>query len=162
MSDPLRRLGRMIHGLAARCVLRLASDGARMQTAQVGLLADETADGVERFQNYGFTSVPQPGAEGVCLFIGGDRGHGVIIAMDDRRYRLTGLQGGEVALYTDEGDSIVLKRGNEIHITTTVLRTSATVIAQGDVVAGGVSLMHHTHPGVEPGGGSTGQPNGGA
>lgn len=187
MSDPLRRLGRMIHGLAARCVLRLAVDGAKMQTAQVGLLADETADGVERFQNYGMTSVPLPGAEGVCLFLGGDRGHGVIIAMDDRRYRLAGLQGGEVALYTDEGDTLVFRRGRLVELTTDVFRVrastkveyitpsfsmtspagggvSATIQgglrATGDVVGEGVSLAHHTHPGDS--GGTTGQPNGGA
>lgn len=121
MSDPIRALRRMIHGLAARCVLRLASDGLKMQAVQVGLLADETADDVERFQNYGFTSVPLPGAEGVCLFLGGDRAHGVVIAMDDRRYRLQGLQGGEVALYSIDdkepaGHRLVLKRGGVIEV----------------------------------------------
>lgn len=119
--DPLRRLWNAIHGMAARCVLRLASDGLRMQTCQVGLLDEETADDVERFQNYGVTSVPLPGAEGVCLFLGGSRAHGVIIAMDDRRYRLKGLQGGEVALYSIDdqepaGHRIVLKRGGIIEV----------------------------------------------
>lgn len=121
MSEPLRRLGRAIHGMAARCVLRLASDGLKMQACQVGLLDEETADNVERFQNYGLTSVPLPGAEGVCLFIGGDRGHGVIIAMDDRSYRLKPLEGGEVALYSVDdqephGHRIVLKRGGLIEV----------------------------------------------
>lgn len=162
MRGPLQALWRMVHGMAARCVLRLVNDGLMMQAVQVGLLADETADDIERVQNYGMTSVPLPGAEGVCLFLGGDRAHGVIIAMDDRRYRLKGLKGGEVALYTDEGDSIVLKRGHEIHVTTDTWRNSGVVISEGDVIAGGVSLMHHTHSGVQPGGGSTSQPNGGA
>ncbi|MHC1701807.1 MAG: phage baseplate assembly protein V [Humidesulfovibrio sp.] len=110
---------RKLHGMAARCVLRLASDGLKMQAVQVGLLDGETADDVERFQNYGITSVPLPGAEGVALFLGADRAHGVIIAMDDRRYRLKGLEGGEVALYSLDdqeahGHRIVLKRGGVI------------------------------------------------
>lgn len=162
MSGPLEAMKRKLYGMCARCVLRLASDGLKLQALQVGLLDGETADDVERFQNYGFTSVPLPGAEGVCLFLGGDRAHGVVIAMDDRRYRLKALQGGEVAIYTDEGDSIVLKRGNEIHVTTTTMRHSGVIISQGDVIAGGVSLMHHTHGGVDPGGGTTAGPNGGA
>jgi len=121
MSDPLRSLWNAIHGLAARCVLRLANDGLKMQAVQVGLLAEETADDVERIQNYGLTSVPLPGAEGVCLFLGGSRAHGVIIAMDDRRYRLKDLQDGEVALYSIDdqepaGHRIVLKRGGVIEV----------------------------------------------
>ena len=35
------------------------------------------------------------------------------------------------------------------------------IIVTGDVIAGGISLIHHTHGGVEPGGGSTAPPNGG-
>ncbi|MCY1381814.1 hypothetical protein D9M69_697700 [compost metagenome] len=27
-----------------------------------------------------------------------------------------------------------------------------------DVVAGGISLIHHRHPGIQPGGGQTGEP----
>ncbi|MBU1229561.1 MAG: phage baseplate assembly protein V [Proteobacteria bacterium] len=122
MNDPLyRKLMRQIHGLAARCVLRLVNDGLKMQAVQVGLLDGETGDNMERFQNYGHTSVPLPGAEGVALFLGADRAHGVIIAMDDRRYRLGGLAGGEVALYSIDdqepaGHRIVLKRGGVIEV----------------------------------------------
>lgn len=38
------------------------------------------------------------------------------------------------------------------------LTVNGTITATGDIVAGGISLMHHTHGGVEPGGGSTGEP----
>ena len=31
-------------------------------------------------------------------------------------------------------------------------------VTAGDVTADGISLKHHTHPGVQPGGGNTGQP----
>jgi phage baseplate assembly protein V len=119
-------LKRKIHGMAARCVLTLVSDGLKMQAVQINLLADETADDVERFQNYGLTSVPLPGAEGVCLFLAGAREHGVVIAMDDRRYRLKGLKGGEVALYTDEGDSLIFKRGKILEATTSTFNLNAT------------------------------------
>ena len=52
------------------------------------------------------------------VFIGGGRDHGVIIATDDRNSRMTGLKEGEVAVYSNEGDSIVLRRDNTIELTT--------------------------------------------
>lgn len=126
------RFGRMIgpfvrslRGMVARVVVRMVNDGPKMQELQVGLLADELADGVERFQNYGFTSHPHPGAEGVAVFVGGDRAHGVVIAVDDRRYRLAALQPGEVAIYTDEGDAIHLMRDRTIRVTTLHLHVQA-------------------------------------
>ncbi|HAX1879240.1 TPA: phage baseplate assembly protein, partial [Escherichia coli] len=59
---------------------------------------------------YGFTSAAQDGAEGVALFPAGDRSHGVVVVVADRRYRLKGLKRGEVALYDDQGQSVVLTR----------------------------------------------------
>ena len=39
------------------------------------------------------------------------------------------------------------------------INTTGNVFAQQDVTAGSISLQHHTHSGVQPGGGNTGQPN---
>lgn len=107
-----RRVGNMI----ARAVVRLVNDGAKIQALQLSVLANETRDGVERFQQYGVTSVPHDGAEAIVLFVGGERAHGVAVAVDDRRYRKKGLKPGEVALYTDEGDHILLKRGRIVEV----------------------------------------------
>lgn len=118
MMAPLTRRIRLI---AARAVITMIDDASKLQGAQIKLLADEARDLVERFQQYGCTGVPLPGAEGVYLSLNGSRDHGVLICVDDRRYRITGLQGGEVALYTcDDKEAsdhrIVLKRGKEIHL----------------------------------------------
>ena len=104
--------------IVGRGSVKAVDDGTSPQRLQIELLKDEIRDELCRIQNYGFTSVPQPGAEAVVLFPGGDRGDGLIIAVDDRRYRLKALKKGEVALYSDEGDHIVLKRGNIISVTT--------------------------------------------
>ncbi|HEV7283965.1 MAG TPA: phage baseplate assembly protein V [Kaistia sp.] len=116
IKDALQR----IHLIVARAEVGATFDAAMMQTAQVHLCADEVKDGVERFQQYGFTSVPHSGAEGVCLFVSGNHDHGILIAVDDRRYRLKGLADGEVALYTDEdqggGHRIVLRRDRKIEV----------------------------------------------
>lgn len=99
-----------------RAVLRAINDDATMQELQVGLLKGELRNGIERFQNYGFTSVPLVGAEGVIVFVGGNRDHGLCVAMDDRRHRKAGLEPGEAAMYTDEGDYILMKRGRIVEV----------------------------------------------
>lgn len=96
--------------MIGRAILRLVNDTAMAQSAQVEMLDDEVHDAVERFQNYGFTSVPHEGAEAVVVCVGGLRSHGIVIATEDRRYRLKGLEGGEVALYDDQGQMVKLAR----------------------------------------------------
>jgi len=114
MIDPLRRRIAMTIG---RGVLSSpVDDSTKFQTVQADFLADETLSDMERFQNYGFTGVPHNGSEAVAVFPSGLRDHGIIIAVDDRTFRLKGLEAGEVAVYTDEGDKIHFKRGNIIDI----------------------------------------------
>lgn len=75
---------------------------------------NETFTNREYFQHYGYTSRPLPDAEGIVL----KKGNNIImIASDDRRYRIA-LENGEVAIYTDEGDFIHLKRNKILHIKT--------------------------------------------
>lgn len=99
--------------------------------------AGETFTDREYFQHYGYTSRPKPGAEGIIFREGN---HIIMVASDDRRYRIA-IEEGEVALYDDQGQVIKLKRGKEIHIygcdkltadvavETTVTSPVATVVA---------------------------------
>ncbi len=112
--DPIRNKIRL---LITRAALTRIVDTAGIQVIQVKGLPGETLDGIERFQNYGFTSVPLPGAESIIVFVGGSRSHGVAVANDDRRHRKKNLQPGESAQYSDEGDFIHLKRGKIIAVT---------------------------------------------
>lgn len=183
LTAPLRR---RVDNMVARAVVRMVRDSPKMQELQAELLPGELRN-LERFQNYGFTAVPLPGAEAVVVFAGGDRAHGLAVAVDDRRYRMKGLQPGEVAIYTDEGDSIKLARGRVIEVTAgaklavtapevditasmKVMITSPEVEMSGnltvtgnitgDAVAtdAGVDLGTHLHSGVTPGGANTGGP----
>jgi len=159
---PLRR--RLSH-LVLRAVVKLIDDAHTLQGLQVTLLDGEVADEVERFQQYGLTSHPKPGAEGIALAVGGKRTHTVVINVDDRRYRLKGLAEGEVALYDDLGQQVYLKRtgmelisSQQITLNTPSVHCTGDVAVDGDVVASGISLVSHTHGGVTPGAGSTGVP----
>lgn len=106
----MARLVARLRGMVSRAVVGLVMDGAKLQGLQVTLLADQSADEVEHFQHYGFTSVPLPGAEGIALAVGGSRAHTVVINVDDRRYRLKSLRPGEVALYDDLDKAVHLTR----------------------------------------------------
>lgn len=163
----------MIKNVLARGVVALANSARKLQSLQMRLMAGEVKDAMEHLEPYGFTSCPHPGAEGLAAFIGGDRSHGVVVIVADRRYRLQGLQDGEVAIYTDEGDRIHFKRNRIIDIETGTLNITASdsvnfttpritqtgeIVSQGDQVAGGVSQIHHPHSDVQYGTAQSGPP----
>jgi phage baseplate assembly protein V len=144
MNHLVKPLATRIANMVARALVKNVDDSLKVQILQLGVLADETREGVERIQNYGFTSVPLEGAEAVALFVGGRRDHGLVIAVDDRRYRLKALENGEVAMYSDQGDKLVIKRGGTIEVTasTKVVLTTPLVELTGNTnkVAKGESL----------------------
>ena len=111
-TDPIKRAVQLSIG---RCVLAAVSDNKGIQEVKVQLFAGEVRE-MERFQNYGFTSVPLPTAEGACVFVSGNREHGICLAIDDRKYRLKGLSDGSVALYDASGTKIVLQNNGEIEL----------------------------------------------
>jgi len=159
--------------MLTRGVVALANSAGKIQRLQMRLTHSELKDGMEHLEPYGFTSCPHAGAEGLAAFLGGDRSHGVVIVVTDRRHRFQNLKPGEVAIFTDEGDFIHLKRGRVIDIKTGTLNVSAAtavnfdtplitqsgrIVSQGDQIAGGVSQINHPHAGVKQGTDQSGLP----
>ncbi len=116
-----------IMGMLRFGVINSLDDTKTYQSVQVETLRDVVKDGVPRFQNYGFSSSPQPGSDAIVVNIGGDQSGSVIIACENRKYRFKGLASGEVVLYTDEGDKIHFQRGKMIDIETGTLTINASV-----------------------------------
>ncbi|MGH8426388.1 MAG: phage baseplate assembly protein V [Gammaproteobacteria bacterium] len=181
-----RVLARRIRMIAGRAVINLANDALKVQSVQISALDTEVLQ-AQRFQEYGFTSVPLAGAEGIFLAIAGVRGHTIVIASDDGRYRRKNLQPGEVALYTDEGDYIQLARGKKIQVVSggevdvtgpnvNVMATSKItcdtpelhctgkitaadeISSDVDCISAGVSGKGHLTTGVQSGGDLSGPP----
>lgn len=154
-------IARRVHLMVARGVLALVDDALKMQSVQVQLLSGEVRD-MERFQDYGFTSQPHPGAEVAAVFVGGNRDHGLALAIDDRRYRVKNLASGEVAIYDDLGHTITLTRtgivisGGTHNIN--IVNCPLVQVTGGDVKADGISLKTHKHGGVTAGAAQTGVP----
>lgn len=97
----LAPLVRCVQLMLGRCLLKVLIDKNPSQVVQVTMFCGEVRDEVERLQDYGFSSNPKEGAQGLVGFIGGDRAHGVVIKMDDRRFRPVNKDPGDVMLYTD-------------------------------------------------------------
>lgn len=163
---------RRIRLLVSRGVLKLVDDSLKLQGVQVTLLGGEPA-WAERFQQYGMTSHPHPGAEAVVAAVGGARAHLVALSVDDRRYRLKALAQGEMAIYDDQGQKVHLTRAGividgvgkpvnfvncpdvymdgNLHVAGEVNDHTSTMQAMRDTYNG------HNHQGDD--GGPTSQPN---
>jgi len=176
-----RALGRI--RLPFRALQTAIKLGTLVQLVQADALSGEQLQDNELFQHYGYTSAPPNGAHLIVLPIGGKTAHGIIIATEHGSYRFKLEAEGEVALYTDEGDHVYLKRGRTVEVqTNTLLVKAATKVrfetplveTTGKIEADGTirdlrptndrtidgmreQYNSHTHP--DPQGGSTGGPN---
>lgn len=162
LAPVARRLGNLL----ARGSVAAVDAAKKMQSLQVRLLANEAKSDIEHFEPYGFTSHPQTGAEALAAFFDGDRSHGVVLVVADRRYRLTGLAAGEMAIHDDQGQKVHLTRngivingaGKQVTITNTPkvrMETSLEVTGEikdrcdttGKTMAGMRTTYNtHTHP----------------
>lgn len=141
-AEALRRA----FGFLARGTLVRADDSRRMQEAEVRLLHDERHDGVERPQNYGFTSVPLPQSDGEAAaaevfvgFLSGTRSHGVILASDDRRHRPRDLKEGETCQYDDLKQKTHLTREGIVHESR--LKITLRVVDASGAVKSSIELL---------------------
>lgn len=87
-----------------------SDDTGPVQLLQIVLQGTDVRDNTPRAAEYGFTSLPLPGAQAVVLFMMGSRSDGVVIATNDERHRMANLLPGEVALYDDQGQSVYITR----------------------------------------------------
>lgn len=132
-----------IEGMVQRAVLQLVDDSQKMQEVQFKGIAGEVRDKCERPQQYGFTGVPLEGAEAFVIFVAGNRAHPLVLSVDDRRYRLKNLQPGEVAMYTDQGDYVLIKRGGtaEVKAATKLLVTAPAVDTTTQYMVNGTKVV---------------------
>lgn len=114
---PRDTAGRAFHG-AWRATVDSVDDRPLMQEMKGQGLHGDARDNTERWQSYGYTSVPLPrdkekggkSAEALMIAAGGSRSHPVAACIDDRRYRLQQLKPGEVALFDDQTQQVHLAR----------------------------------------------------
>jgi phage gp45-like len=112
------RLYRRILMALAPAIVTATDDTGPVHKAQMRVNGTpEQIDGVPLMTFYGLASHQPVGSDAVALFACGLRANGVIVSTNNQKFRLRNLKSGEVALYTDEGDSIKLARGKIVAVT---------------------------------------------
>lgn len=112
LLDPIRR---RFASIFARGKLTAIDDSASVQQIQVGLAADETREGVEHLQEFGFSSVPEKGDEVFVAFVGADRAHPVALKVNARAGRPAGKAPGTVIMWNRAGCAIEMRPDGTIH-----------------------------------------------
>lgn len=91
----------------------LTDSTPKMQTVQVEVWgSDDVRDDVEHFEPFGLTARPadadSSGGPDALVAVLGDADHSVVVAVADRRYRITGLAKGDVCVYDARGQVVRL------------------------------------------------------
>jgi phage baseplate assembly protein V len=141
MSSPLARWlaplrGRVV-GMIARAVVRSSNDTPKLQELELAVMGTERIPRAEHFQPYGLSSRPAAGAEAVVVFAQGNRDHPLVVVVDDRRARPTGLEDGEVMVYGPAGSRVHLKADGSIAVSTTNAGLGVASAGSVDIDAGG-------------------------
>lgn len=119
MRFTTRALGDNMRNVVKRVTVETNNDDPLFREHEISLYAQEKQKEIEHFEPYGYSSrVKKPTgqgkdkkkAEGVVVFTGGQRSHGLLIVTGDRRYRLRGLKEGELALFDDQGQQVHFTR----------------------------------------------------
>jgi hypothetical protein len=125
--------GRVFHQ-AVRMTMNKANDNPMMQEMSFDGMMQEGRKIVERIQAFGITTMPLPrdqqsggdsggggspgggdapmggkAPEGLAIFLGGQRNHPVVIAVDDRRHRPMGMKPGESFQYDHQGQGTLIR-----------------------------------------------------
>lgn len=136
MDRLLAPIKRRITGMLTRAVVSGIVEDLQRQNLQVKMHADESADNIERFQNYGVSSFPPAGSEAIVAALGGSLSGLVAIAVEDKKCRPKG-EIGDVFLYHLEGHKIRLTKDGKIILTATDVIfeiTNTFSIAATDVI----------------------------
>lgn len=137
----LRPLRHRVQSLASRAWVQAVDDTPPIQNLQLEVLAGEVRAFIERVQQYGFSSVPLPGAQPVIVLCPmGDTGQMVALAVDDAANRLRGQEPGDTAIYDHRGNSVRLREG--VLEITAVGTLAVNVAAGGTIMVGGAGTVN--------------------
>lgn len=176
--NALKPLQRRLRLLIGRAVISVVNDALKTQNVQISAQAGEIIDEVERFQNYGVSSVPPAGSEAIIVSVGGKRQSLVAVVVDDKNSRLNGLKSGDSALYhadghhlllTENGEAILICKSFKVQAENEIVFDAPQTRVTGDLAiigtstaadhnSNGVSGKDHTHGNVQNGPGRTETP----
>lgn len=94
-----------------RGTITASKNNDQLRELQVQLQDNYVQDELEHLEPYGFSSEPHcdKQTDAMVAFLGNQRGHGIVLSVTDRRYRITQMKTGEVCIYDDKKRHVYLK-----------------------------------------------------
>lgn len=135
----LSSLSQRLRLVVSKAILDVVDDSTPLQTCKIGLYDDEVDEGVERIQEYGFSSVPPKGSEAVAFEVGGSRDQLLVLGTDSHDFRPVGGLSGEACMYTQFGHLIKLASDGSVMITTP--GSQGQVMIDGNLTVTGTSTF---------------------
>jgi len=129
----LRPLRNAIALMLNRASVKLADGSQARQTLQLTVMKGELRDGVEHWQPFGFTALPQGGAQAIAARLGGHSDHMVALVVEMPAHRPTDLQGGESAMYNAYGHRLVLLKDGTALLRCQKLRVEGDIESTGEI-----------------------------
>lgn len=111
-------LKRMAKGIVRRTTLSSQIHTLKLPTATAGATEGIAGGDVEQFQQYGLASHVPDGAEAIMLAVGADPSHQVIIVAADRSTRPVNLLPGEVLVFSQHLQRVLLGADGKTNIGT--------------------------------------------
>lgn len=150
IENALAPFKRRVRTMVMRAVVELVTESKKTQTVQVSRAEDLLDDDVERFQDFGFSSVPLKDAEAIILMVGASSEHPVAIKVDDKRYRPKTLAEGESCVWiVKDGAGLIrllCKASGEVHLGTTPTKFVALAPpTEARLAALEAKMWSHTH-----------------
>lgn len=165
MIGVIERLYRCVMLAFGRGRITFVDDSGAVQKLQVRFGSMEIIDNMPAPHDYGYTCHPPIGSDVFASFLGGNRSNGLVVSIGSQTYRMKNLASGEVAIYDVLGQSVHLTQSgiviNSAGLPITIngdIQLNGSLNATGDVIADGVSQIHHKHDGVRAGADQTGEP----
>lgn len=95
-----------------RGTITASKNDDQLRELQVQLQDNYVQDELEHLEPYGFSSEPHcdKQTDAMVAFLGNQRGHGIVLSVTDRRYRITQMKTGEVCIYDDKKRHVYLKQ----------------------------------------------------
>lgn len=109
-------LKRNVQLMLSRGIVARVDDSSGIKRFQGKILAGETLEDIEVFQEFGFSSRPPRGSEFVLASIGGNREHAIAIATMNRNLRIKNLKDGETVIFDKDGNYVYLKENGNIEV----------------------------------------------
>lgn len=132
--------------IAGKAIIKAVNDGGALQELRISALAGEAMDRVTRMQEFGFASNPPEGSEAIVVALGANRENLVVIATENRAVRFKNLASGEMAIYTDDGTYLHLKKNGQVELKTAtkVLIDCPDVEMTGNLKVLGDTILEQT------------------